>query len=99
MRSIEMDDVSLADIAVRTSRRRPPISLIAYVISRMLQSVGAKASEEQVYEDLINGDEKEVSALVGAVMTAFTPQTPEGKNHDARPGKQPQARATKKAAR
>jgi hypothetical protein len=99
MRSIEMADVSLTDIAVRTSQGRPPISHIAYVISRMLQSVGAKASEDEVYEELISGDEKEVSAMVGVVMTAFTPQMPEGKNHDAQTGKQPQARATKKAAR
>jgi hypothetical protein len=99
MRTIEMGDISLTDIAVRTSQGRPPVSHIAVVLSKMLQSVGANASEDAVFEELISGDADQVAAMVGVVMTAFTPQIDEGKNPDARAGKQPQARASKKAAR
>jgi hypothetical protein len=99
MRTIEMGDISLTDIAVRTSQGRPPVSHIALVLSKMLQSVGANASEDAVFEELISGDADQVAAMVGVVMTAFTPQIDEGKNPDAQAGKQPQARASKKAAR
>jgi hypothetical protein len=99
MRTIEMGDISLTDIAVRTSQGRPPVSHIAVVLSKMLQSVGANASEDAVFEELISGDADQVAAMVGVVMTAFTPQIDEGKNPDARAGKQPQARASKKAAK
>jgi hypothetical protein len=99
MRTIEMGDISLTDIAVRTSQGRPPVSHIAVVLSKMLQSVGANASEDAVFEELISGDADQVAAMVGVVMTAFTPQIDEGKNPDAQAGKQPQARASKKAAR
>ena len=99
MRTIEMGDISLTDIAVRTSQGRPPVSHIALVLSKMLQSVGANASEDAVFEELISGDADQVAAMVGVVMTAFTPQIDEGKNPDARAGNQPQARASKKAAR
>ena len=99
MRTIEMGDISLTDIAVRTSQGRPPVSHIAVVLSKMLQSIGANASEDAVFEELISGDADQVADMVGVVMTAFTPQIDKGKNPDARAGKQPQARASKKAAR
>lgn len=99
MRSIEMADISLTDIAVRTSQGRPPVSHIALVLSKMLQSVGANATEDAVFEELISGDADQVAAMIGVVMTAFTPQIDEGKNPDARARNQPQARASKKAAK
>jgi len=99
MRTIEMGDISLTDIAVRTSQGRPPVSHLSYVLAKMLASVGAKVSEDDVYEELISGDQNDVAALVGAVLTAFTPQLADGKNPVAQAGNQPQVRARKKAAR
>ena len=99
MRTIEMGDISLTDIAVRTSQGRPPVSHLAYVLAKMLASVGAKVSEDEVYEELISGNQDDVSAMVGAVLTAFTPQLSDAKNPAAQTGKQPQARASKKAAK
>ncbi len=99
MRMIEMGDISLTDIAVRTSQGRPPVSHLAYVLAKMLNSAGANVSEDSVYEELIGGDSDDVASMVGAVMTAFTPQMAEGKNRDARAANKPQARATKKAAK
>ena len=99
MRTIEMGDISLTDIAVRTSQGRPPVSHLAYVLAKMLASVGAKISEDEVYEELISGNQNDVSAMVGAVLTAFTPQLADAKNPAARAGTQPQARASKKAAK
>jgi tRNA A-37 threonylcarbamoyl transferase component Bud32 len=98
MRTIEMGDVSITDVVVRTHQGRPPVSHIAYILAKMLQSVGVKATEDDVYEEMITGDEKHVSELVAAVINGFSPQTAEAKNPDAR-AEQPQARASKKSAR
>lgn len=73
MRQIEMGDISLTDIAVRTSQGRPPISHIAYVLTKLLNSAGAAVAEDEVYEELINGDQEAVGELMMVVLTAFTP--------------------------
>jgi hypothetical protein len=98
MRTIEMGDVSLTDVVVRTHQGRPPVSHIAYILAKMLQSVGVKVTEDDVYEEMITGDEKYVSGLVEAVINGFSPQASDAKNPAAR-AEQPQARASKKPAR
>lgn len=88
MRSIEMADVSLADISVRTSQGRPPISHIAFVLAQMLASVGVKVTDEDVYAELISGDEQQVAALITTVLLSFAPADGNAKNPDARTGSQ-----------
>lgn len=94
MRSIEMGDISFTDIAVRTSQGRPPISHIAFVLAKMLQSAGCKVSDEQVYMELVGGSQNDVTALIGVVLTAFSPSEPNPKNSDAQTENQSEARAT-----
>ncbi len=93
MRSIEMGDISFTDIAVRTSQGRPPISHIAFVLAKMLQSAGAKVTDEDVYEELVTGDQESITALISLVLTAFSPSDPKPKNPDAQTGSQSKARA------
>lgn len=83
MRSIEMGDISFTDIAVRTSQGRPPISHIAFVLSKMLLSAGCKVSDEEVYAELISGSQEQVTDLISFVLMAFSPAEQKGKNQDA----------------
>jgi hypothetical protein len=94
MRSIEMGDISFTDIAIRTSQGRPPISHIAFVLSKMLQAGGAKVTDDEVYEELVTGDQASITALISIVLTAFSPSERSPKNPDARTESPTQARAT-----
>ena len=96
MRSIEMGDISFTDIAIRTSQGRPPISHIATVLALMLKAGGAKVTEEEVYEELVTGSQDDVTALITAVLTAFSPSDGNPKNPAAQTG--PQARAEDQGA-
>lgn len=93
MRSIEMGDISFTDIAVRTSQGRPPVSHIAFVLSKMLQSAGAKVTDEQVYEELVTGDQESITSLISLVLTSFSPIEDKSKNPDAQTESQSKARA------
>ena len=93
MRSIEMGDISFTDIAVRTSQGRPPISHIAFVLSKMLQSAGAKVTDEQVYEEIVTGDQESITSLISLVLTSFSPSETKAKNQDAQTESQSKARA------
>jgi hypothetical protein len=93
MRSIEMGDISFTDIAVRTSQGRPPVSHIAFVLSKMLQSAGAKVTDEQVYEELVTGDQESITSLISLVLTSFSPTEDKLKNPDAQTESQSKARA------
>ncbi len=93
MRSIEMGDISFTDIAVRTSQGRPPISHIAFVLAKMLASAGAKVTEEEVYAELVTGEQESITALISAVLTAFSPSDHKPKNHAAQTVSPSKARA------
>lgn len=93
MRSIEMGDISFTDIAVRTSQGRPPISHIAFVLAKMLASAGAKVTEEDVYAELVTGEQESITALISAVLTAFSPSDTKPKNPAAQTESQLKARA------
>jgi hypothetical protein len=97
MRSIEMGDISFTDIAIRTSQGRPPISHIAFVLAKMLQAAGAKVSDEDVYAELMSGDQNSTTALISVVLTAFSPSEGNAKNPGAQT-ESPKARAGKNAA-
>jgi hypothetical protein len=95
MRSIEMGDISFTDIAVRTSQGRPPISHIAFVLSKMLVSAGCKVTDEEVYAELISGSQDDVTNLISFVLMAFSPAETNSKNKDAQTESQSEARAMK----
>jgi len=97
MRSIEMGDISLSDIAVRTSQGRPPVSHLAYVIAKMLQSAGANVSEDEVYSEILQGDQAQVQNMIGVVLIAFSPAENERGNQGAQSENQSKGRAKSKA--
>lgn len=94
MRSIEMGDISFTDIAVRTSQGRPPISHIAFVLAKMLQSAGCKITDEEVYAELIGGSQENVTNLISTVLMAFSPAETNAKNSAAQTESQSEVRAT-----
>jgi hypothetical protein len=96
MRSIEMGDISFTDIAVRTSQGRPPVSHIAFVLSKMLNAAGAKVTDEDVYAELIGGSAEEVTNLISFVLMAFSPAETDEKKADAQTESQSKARAKAK---
>lgn len=99
MRTIEMGDISLTDIAVRTAQGRPPISHIAFVLARMLQAAGADVSDDDAYAELITGSQEEVTALISVVLQAFSPGDANAKNRAAQAEAQPSpARAEERPA-
>jgi len=87
MRTIEMGDISLTDIAVRTSQGRPPISHIAFVLARILQAAGAKVTEDDAYQELMTGSQESATALITSVLEAFSPAN--AKNPAARAEESP----------
>lgn len=93
MRSIEMGDISFTDIAVRTSQGRPPVSHIAFVLSKMLTAAGCRVTDEDVYAELIGGSADDVANLISFVLMAFSPAETDGKNLDAQTVSQSKARA------
>jgi hypothetical protein len=93
MRTIEMGDISFTDIAIRTSQGRPPISHIAFVLAKMLQAAGAKVADDEVYAELVSGEQDSITALISLVLTAFSPSEGNAKNPDAQTGSQSKARA------
>ena len=104
MRQIETNGVSLTDIAVRASQGRAPISHIAHVLSALLATArpAVIVDEEDVYSVLVGGNQKVVTGLVTATLSAFTPDNGEPvKNQDA-PGPKKKTsdkgRSSKKAA-
>lgn len=99
MRTIEMGDISLTDIAVRTAQGRPPLSHIAFVLARMLQAAGVRVSEEDVYSEFIHGEQDDVTHLIGVVIQAFSPGETTAKNPAAQSGPSPsQERAEESGA-
>lgn len=87
--------VSLAAIAAGFNSGAPKLSHLATALSVMLQWVGAQdATDEAVYMELLNGNDKQASAMAAAIMHAAFPIT-------AQPKKKAAARkpAAKKASK
>jgi len=66
-------DISLSEMAYRMSVGKVPMSQLAVVIGTMLRSAGAKASDEEVYQELMTGDAEGVQQMAGSVMEAVFP--------------------------
>jgi len=67
-------DISLSELAYRMSVGKVPMSQLAVVIGVMLRSAGAKASDEEVYQELMTGDAEAVQGMAAAWMEAVFPQ-------------------------
>lgn len=73
MRIIESGNISFTSMATRVSSGDPPISHVAIALAKLLQAAGASVTEDQVYEELWNGDPEAVQHLVTSVLLAFSP--------------------------
>lgn len=94
MRSVEMADISLTDIAVRTSLGRPPISHICHVLWRLLKSGGADVSEDDVFEGFMQSDTQGAQYYIKIVLEAFSPSERDEKKAEApKPARQRKSKA------
>jgi hypothetical protein len=73
MRQIESTGISFTSVAARVSSGEPQISFVAKILEKLLQSGGAKVTEDEVFEELWNGDPEAVQHLVTASLLAFSP--------------------------
>lgn len=93
LRRIESSDVSMADLAVRTSQGRPPIGQFSLVIGTMLRAGGADVTDDDVYSALLSSDTDMITEWITAVLTAFSPSDGvDQKKADARPSSTPSVR-------
>lgn len=67
-------DVSLSSVAYRIAKGDPPLSQLATIIAGFLRHAGAKVTSEDVYVQIMGGDEKEVSEMAETLMMAAFPQ-------------------------
>jgi len=95
LRSIEYENVSLADVAVRTSQGRPPVSHLALILARSLQDAGVDVTDDEVYEEMMdNVNPRDFATMVQSVLLAFAPAEEDPKKADP-----PPAPARRKATR
>ena len=95
LRSIEDENISLADVAVRTSQGRPPVSHLALILARSLQDAGVAVTDEEVYAEMMGMDDSRAfAAMIQDVLLAFAPAEEDPKKADP-----PPAPARRKAAR
>lgn len=67
-------EISLSRLAYRMSAGDVPMSQLASVVATMLQSAGARCTDEEVYQELMTGDPGSVQEMAGTVMSAVFPQ-------------------------
>lgn len=99
LRTIEQGDVSLTDIAIRTSQGRPPVSHLAFVITKLLQAGGIKVDEDRVYFELMTGKPEQIQALIEAVLLAFSPADEDPKKPEPSDKSLQKAASTKRKAK
>lgn len=70
--------VSIAGVSSRIASGDPPVSHVAYIVSALLQSAGARqATPEEVYAELMTSrDTASFVALASIVVSGFIPQKP-----------------------
>lgn len=99
LRSIEQGNVSLTDIAIRTSQGKPPVSHLAYVIAKLFDDGGVKVDEEKVYVELLTGKPEQIQALIEAVLSAFSPAEEDPGKHEPSDEPQPKGSSAKRKAK
>lgn len=73
MRQIESGNISFTAMAARVSAGEPPISHVTAALTKLLQAAGATVTEDDVYDELWNGEPASVQHLVTSVLLAFSP--------------------------
>lgn len=67
---------SLSRVVSRIAAGDPPVSHIATMVGTMLRYAGAEVSDDEVYAELLSGDDAEaIGAMATALMTAAFPST------------------------
>lgn len=67
-------DVSISMVAYKITNGNPPLSQMATIAAHFLQAAGAKVTAEDVYLDIMNGDQASVSSLAESILLAAFPQ-------------------------
>lgn len=65
--------VSAASIASRMAQGDVPVSHVAYLIAEMLRFAGAKVTNEEVHQEMCNGDQDALWHIANDALTAMFP--------------------------
>lgn len=80
IRSIEMQDISLAHVQWQIAQGKPQMSLMTIILGTCLRSAGAVVSDDDLYQELASSDPANVIDLYNSVMLALTPEPKEKKS-------------------
>lgn len=80
VRSIEMQDISLAHVQWQIAQGKPQMSLMTIIIGTSLRAAGAAVSDDEIYQELASSDPAEVIDLYNSIMLALTPEPKEKKS-------------------
>ena len=83
--------VSLSALAHSLGTGAPKLTHIASAIAVFLQAAGVAATEDDVYVELIHGDQNAVTSMAHAIVMAAFPENPNKGNAES-----PKTRAVKK---
>ena len=73
LRRMEGDGVSLTRVAMQTASGDPPVSFLSPMIAHMIREGGGKATEEDVYRELMTGTAEDIINLVQAFLEVCSP--------------------------
>ena len=99
LRRIEGEGVYLDALGRALRDGKVPIGQLSYVIATLLQTAGARITEDDVLEDLTDGDADVIETLALAALTALSPEQHDEKKHGARGASTSGKRRTKRATR
>lgn len=72
--------VSLSDLAGSLASGAPKLSHVATAVSVMLQHAGVSVTDEDVYLELMHGDQSAITGMAQAVLVAAFPARPASGN-------------------
>ena len=67
-------DISIPAMAFAFGQKKPRMSEAAFVIAELLKAAGATVNEDEVFQELITGDQAQVEALIVSLFNAIMPQ-------------------------
>ncbi len=93
MQDIEQQ-FSLSRVAHRITQGDTPLSHMAAIVAIMLRSAGCKVTDDDVFQELLQGSSDDIQEMAIALITAAFPIKPEKKGNAKAPAKKA-AKSTK----
>lgn len=79
LRSIEGEGISLMHVTNQVAQGKPQASLMATIMAKVMQSAGAKVTDDALYGEFMSSDPTAVMRLYESVIVALSPVEPDQK--------------------